>query len=101
MKYILVKSRHSHRDIDKLPAIFETVNSDQIFDFDLHKKIIHKHLSHLSQKKVSSRDDLILYVTGLTPLLVSVLNYCRLFNISITLYHYDVSSDRYVAQSVV
>jgi hypothetical protein len=95
MKYILVKSRHSHRDIDNVPAIFDTVNSEEIFDFDLHKKIIHKKLCG------SNKENLILYVTGLTPLLVSVLNYCKLFNISITLYHYDVSSDRYMTQSVV
>ena len=95
MKYILIKSRHSHRDIDNIPAIFEDVTSEQIFDFDLHKKIIHSKLNG------NRKETLSLYVTGLTPLLVSVLNYCRLFNISITLYHYDVSSNRYVTQSVV
>jgi hypothetical protein len=94
MKYILVKSRHTHRDIDKLPAIFDNVTSDQIFDFDYHKKIIHTQLKDLN-------GDLILYVTGLTPLLISVINYCRLFQINVILYHYDSSSDRYRAQSVV
>ena len=94
MKYILVKSRHVHKDIINMPAIFDAVKSEQIFDFDWHKKIIHQKLSPNINK-------LTLYVTGLTPLLISVINYCRLFNISLTLYHYDSSINKYVAQSVV
>jgi hypothetical protein len=92
MKYVLVKSRHSHPSINDLPAIFETVTNEQIFDFDLHKKIIHSKLK---------TNNLILYVTGLTPLLISVLNYCRLFNINVILYHYDTASNHYVVQTVV
>lgn len=94
MKYVLIKSRHEHADIDKLPAIFDNVSSTQIFDFDYHKKVIHSKLQ-------CKTEDLILYVTGLTPLLISVLNYCKLFNINVILYHYDASIDTYVAQSVV
>ncbi len=93
MKYVLIKSRHTHPEIDKLPAIFDTIDSTQIFDFDYHKKIIHQSLQNKSK--------LVLYVTGLTSLLISVLNYCRLFNISVVLYHYDSSINKYVAQSVV
>lgn len=94
MKYILVKSRHTHHTINNIPAIFDHVCSAQIFDFDYHKKIIHKRLE-------GHKGDLILYVTGLTPLLISVLNYCTLFNINVVLYHYDTTSDKYVAQTVV
>lgn len=94
MKYVLVKSRHDHADINYLPAIFDNVFSNQVFDFDYHKKIIHSKLQ-------SKTEDLILYVTGMTPLLISVINYCRLFNINVVLYHYDSSIDKYVAQSVV
>jgi hypothetical protein len=93
MKCVLVKSRHTHSDIDKLPAIFDDIQSNQIFDFDYHKKIIHQKLN--KEKEVA------LYVTGLTPLLISVLNYCRLFEINVVLHHYDVSINKYVAQSVV
>ena len=91
MKYVLVNGRHSHKDIDNLPAIFEEVTD--IFDYDLHKKIIHN--------KLYSCRHLDLYVTGLTQLLVSVLNYCRLFDIDVTLFHYDVDSNRYRTQSVI
>ena len=91
MKYVLVNNRHSHKDIDKLPAIFDEVID--VFDYDLHKKIIHN--------KIKDCKHLALYVTGLTQLLVSVLNYCRLFNIEVTLFHYDVDSNRYRTQSVI
>lgn len=95
MKYVLIKSRHNHNDLNKLPAIFEnTIQPTQIFDFDYHKKIIHEKLS-------TGDKQLILYVTGLTPLLISVLNYCKLFNISVLLYHYDTGSNSYRAQSVI
>ena len=94
MRYIIIKSRHQHSDINNLPAIFDNVHSNQIFDFDYHKKIIHDKLK-------AKDEELVLYVTGLTPLLISVLNYCKLFNISVVLYHYDMSIDKYMAQSVV
>ena len=91
MDYVLVAGRHSHKAIDNLPAIFDEVTD--IFDFDLHKKIIHTKLKNC--KHIN------LYVTGLTQLLISVINYCRLFNIEVTLYHYDVDSNRYRTQSVI
>lgn len=94
MKYILIKSRHTHKDIFNMPAIFDKVTSDKIFDFDYHKKIIHSKLKH-------AHEPVKLYVTGLTPLLISVINYCKLFDITLTLYHYDTSNNRYRAQSVI
>ena len=91
MKYVLVNNRHNHKEINDLPTIFDEVVD--IFDFDLHKKIIHS--------KLKGCEHLALYVTGLTQLLVSVLNYCRLFDIEVTLYHYDVDSNTYRTQSVI
>ena len=94
MKYVLCKSRHSHADLVSIPALFQDVESSRIFDFDYHKKVIHSKLKNHDE-------ELILYVTGMTPLLVSVINYCRLFNMSVVLYHYDSSYKKYRAQSVV
>ena len=94
MKCVLIKSRHIHKDITELPAIFQAVTKEQIFDFDYHKKIIHATLG-------TGVTQLTLYITGLTPVLVSVINYCRLFNIDLLLYHYDTSSKSYVPQTVV
>ena len=94
MKYVLIKSRHIHNDIDNIPAIFEdSIQPAQIFDFDYHKKIIHS--------KLNNKDTLTLYVTGLTPLLISVLNYCKLFGIAVLLYHYDTDGKCYRPQSVI
>jgi hypothetical protein len=91
MVAVLVRSRHSHKTIDNLPAIFEEV--PDVFDYDLHKKIIHE--------KLKGCTELILYVTGLTQVLVSVINYCRLFNIELTLFHYDTESNKYRPQSII
>ena len=41
-----------------------------------------------------------LYVTGLTVALISVLNVCRDFNITVTLMHYDRESGGYYKQEV-
>lgn len=91
MRYVLMNNRHSHKDINNLPAIF--TEAVDIFDFDLHKKIIHMKLKDCGH--------LDLYVTGVTQLLVSVLNYCKLFNIEVTLFHYDIDTNRYRSQSVI
>lgn len=91
MTYVLVKSRHDHPDINNIPALFDEV--EDVFDYDLHKKIIHEKLHNCKSLK--------LYVTGLTQLLISVINYCRLFDISLVLYHYDTDSKRYRTQSVI
>ena len=91
MTFVLINNRNSHKDINHLDAIFDEVVD--IFDYDLHKKIIHNKLKNCKH--------LALYVTGLTQLLISVLNYCRLFDIDVTLYHYDTDSNRYRSQSVV
>lgn len=95
MKYILVKSRHTHRDINELPAIFETLNSRQVFDYDYHKKIIYERLRYDKDK------DIVVYVTGMTPVLISVVNYCKLLDLNLTLYHHDLLTNTYRAQTVI
>ena len=52
MKYVLINTRHYHKDIDNLPAIFDTVDTTQIFDFDYHKKIIHECLDNFKDSKL-------------------------------------------------
>lgn len=46
-------------------------------------------------------DVLNLYVTGLTPALVAVLNACHYLNITVTLYHYDRDTGNYYPQRVL
>ena len=94
MKYVLIKSRHKHAQLKGVRYLFNGIQNTQMFDFDWHKKIIHS--------KLKQHDgDLLLYVTGLTPILISVINYCRLFNIPVVLFHYNTQTDRYVPQSIV
>lgn len=92
-KFILVNNRHTHSDLNGLPALFNDVQSTQIFDFDLHKKILHKVLNNVNSIK--------LYITGLTPLLISTINYCRLFGVTVILMHYNTETNSYVPQSII
>lgn len=41
-----------------------------------------------------------LYVTGLTPALIAVINSAKKFNIRIVLYHYDKIQEKYYCQDV-
>lgn len=95
MKYVLVKARHNHKDIDNIPAIFDSLTGDQLFDFGFHSKVIHSKLNDFKDEEIS------IYVTGFAPVLVSVLNYCRMLHISVVLYHYNATLNKYVPQSVV
>jgi len=63
-----------------------------IYDFKFQQKIIKKKLSCCSK--------LDLYVTGLTPALVEVINYCMKNRIILTLWHYDTIIKRYRPQKV-
>ena len=63
------------------------------FDFHGLEKIVHEKL-----KDVKELD---LYVSGLTPVLVTVINYCVYNAISLTLYHYDINSGKYVPQKLI
>lgn len=94
-KFSLVGGRHDHKTIKQLPALFETMLApDQVFDYSYHQKILHERLRNIHKP-------IAVYVTGLTPLLVSVINYCRWLNKPLTLYHFDKHTHTYRAQTVV
>lgn len=42
-----------------------------------------------------------LYVTGLTVALIEVLNICKIYNIRVTLYHYNRDTNSYYPQEVI
>lgn len=96
MYYVLIKNRHKHHDINDLPALFDYCSSNQIFDYDYHKKIIHKHLQSKTKGSVIH-----VYLTGLTPLLLSVINYCHMFSLSLVVYHYDTDTNSYRSQTIL
>jgi hypothetical protein len=65
-------------------------------DFDELKNVAFESLWRYGHSDV----ELTLYVTGLTPALISVLNQCGVLEIDVTLMHFDKSSGAYKPQKV-
>ena len=87
-KMVLCKLRHKHPVIDELESIFP-VEIDP-FDFMSMAQTVSEKLAYV--------EELELYVTGLTPALASVLNYCTLHAIPCALWHFNKLTDTYVRQ---
>ena len=49
---------------------------------------------------IDDGDSIVIYVSGLTVALISVLNVCRDRNIEVTLMHFDIKSNNYYEQKV-
>ncbi|MCD7882604.1 MAG: hypothetical protein LUI87_02680 [Lachnospiraceae bacterium] len=73
-------------------AIFKNVPSECVLDFAWQEKCAREALTPYSHKKVS------IAVTGLKPLLISVLNVACDLDIQITWLHYDSDREEYFAQ---
>ena len=71
-------------------AIFETTLDPLAVDY----------MESVARQKVKGLDELILYVTGLSVALVSVINACKLEDVKLTLQHYDRDSGLYYSQEV-
>ena len=57
-------------------------------------------MEEIAAKKLAGVTKLTLYVTGLTVALISVVNVCHRYGITLTLMHYDLASGQYYSQSV-
>ena len=86
---VLCKGRHITPASD---FMFDDI-SDIIFDCNAKEKIIHE--------KLQDCKELHLYVTGATPVLIDVINYCVYNMIDTTLYHYNRDTNKYVFQKLV
>ena len=82
----MIRGRH---EIPVGEYIFDN-DIENVFDFEWMQAVIHSKLLHV--------DSLNLYVTGLSVVLVEVMNYCIFNNIRLTLYHFDRESNGWVAQ---
>ena len=82
----LCEGRHDIEHVNKY--IFEKI--ENVFDFETMNEIIYEKLKGVS--------DLHLYVTGLTPALTTVINYCYLNRVNLTLYHFNRDTGEYVSQ---
>lgn len=86
---VLCDARHEMPENDG--AIFDTI----IDPLDV------RGLERIAYRYVDGIEELTLYVTGLTVALVAVINACRIWNVKLTLMHYDRESGNYYPQKVV
>ena len=93
MKAVLCKSRHTHPDIENLKCIFDQIDNPVDFaDMEVRSA---KFVKDMYPEK-----HLDLYVTGLTPALIAVLNTCKFRNVNVSLFHYDIKTNSYKEQYV-
>jgi hypothetical protein len=59
-----------------------------------------KKMSEQCHESLQDCNELVLFVTGLTPAIVSVVNYCTYNHIPLTLMHYNKNDDSYFRQVV-
>lgn len=57
-------------------------------------------MENTAEKAVYDENEIVLYVTGLSVALVSVINACRKHNIKLTLMHYNRETGDYYPQEV-
>ncbi len=89
-KFGLCLGRHN------IPGVESYIFGNEIdpLDLDGMEKQAREKLHTFHNKKIT------LYITGLTVALISALNVCRDFNITVTLMHYDRESGNYYVQEV-
>lgn len=93
MKIGLCKGRH------EIPEVEGYVFPHEISDptrLDMMEQRVHESIKHL----YGTEEELELYVTGLSVALVTVINYCTMGRIKLSLYHYDKVTGNYYRQPV-
>jgi len=78
----------------EMPQVREYIFPNELDPLDL------MGMEQQAKSKLAGISELVLYVTGLTVALISVLNVCRELNIKLTLMHYDRSTGGYYPQEV-
>lgn len=92
MKFVLFTGRHSHPEIDGLPAIFE--RDVDPMDFCMMGRTAFKRIADSKAQHIDR------YCTGLTQATCAVIDACIRGGISLTLWHYDRSEDGYKPQEM-
>lgn len=90
IKLGLIEGRHQINDVNDY--IFKDAIVD-VKDFEFFQEVISEKLEGVSH--------LDLYVTGLTVVLVEVINFCKNNNIDLCLYHFDRDTGGYFKQPIV
>ena len=84
----LCEGRHA------IPGVSEYIFPNNINPTDL------SNMAETCHNKLKECEQLNLYITGLTVALVSVINYCCINHIPLTLYHFDRDTNSYYPQYV-
>ena len=92
-RFILCSGRHCVED-NQYPTIFEIITVDKIFDFSWQEEQVEKVLKKVMKKQI------FVYLTGLTQMILSVLNVAYRLGISIIFLHYDVDTEEYFPQNM-
>lgn len=92
-RFILCLGRHCVED-NQYPTIFEIITVDKIFDFSWQEEQVEKVLKKVMKKQI------FVYLTGLTQMILSVLNVAYRLGISIIFLHYDVDTEEYFPQNM-
>lgn len=87
----LCQGRHEIKDVDTY--IFNDGDITFPIDPKALQTLVVKRFNELG---VKMGDDVILYVTGLTPALTSVIRICFKNSMTLTLMHYDNASGNYI-----
>lgn len=90
----LIRGRHEIPGIDKY--VFEGEIEDPS-DIPAIRYTAYENIGNIPIKYT----DIKLYVTGLTPCLVEVINACRYFKFDLTLMHFNPKTNDYYEQEVI
>jgi hypothetical protein len=78
----------------EIPSVTEYIFENTIDPLDLD------YMTSKCHEKLVNADEVVLFVTGLTVALISVINYCCQNHIILTLMHFDRNSNTYYSQMV-
>jgi hypothetical protein len=93
IKIGLVKGRHEITDCTEY--FFDEVPTDKIFDFNWQKNVIFQKVENFGKNKIQ------VYATGLTCVLVSVIDVLCQYNYDFSIMHYNRDTNDYIEQYFV
>lgn len=102
VKVGLIKDRHLMPCDD---FIFDYVPTEKMFDFNYLDSVVSEFILHkigiqtVGNVNYANRD-LYVYVTGLQSALGSLMKMCKIYNVSLTLLHYNKDTNKYEPQVI-
>lgn len=94
----LIEKRHS---MPALNFIFKEINPDNMFEYDKLDNIVRNFiLNNIRFENGTAVDTIMLYCTGMTCALASVIKVTGLMNVNLVLRHYDKDSKTYKIQPI-